>query len=118
MFFRQYQIKGIEDIVDVFLSDNQWRLEGHDIAANAVFANDEAAVLEDLEAIIQDFRSFTAVGMDELGTIHEPETPDITDDGMFLLQLAQACPQLLAPFLCIFGQCMFLNIVEYSKTCG
>ena len=31
MFFRQYQIKSIEDIVDVFLSDNQWRLEGHDI---------------------------------------------------------------------------------------
>ena len=48
VFLRQYHVDGVEHVVDVFFGDDKGRLEGHDVAADAVLADDEAAVLEGL----------------------------------------------------------------------
>ena len=46
LFFCQDEVDGIEDFVYVFRGDDKRRLEGHDGAAYAVFADDETSVLE------------------------------------------------------------------------
>ena len=46
MLFGQHAVELVEHIIDILLRDDERRLEGHDVAAYAVFADDETSVLE------------------------------------------------------------------------
>lgn len=90
LLLRQHHLKRVEHVVDVFCRDDEWRLEGHDVAGDAVFTDDEAAVLEGLEDVVELGGGGALVGVDEFGAGHEAEAADVADDRVLLLDLAQA----------------------------
>lgn len=115
LLLRQHHLERVEHVVDVFGRDDEWRLEGHDVAGDAVFADDEAAVLECLEDVIEFGGGGALVGVDEFGAGHEAEAADVADDRVLLLDLAQAGAQLLAALLGILAEIMLLDVVEHGK---
>lgn len=118
LLLRQHHLERVEHVVDVFCRDDEWRLEGHDVAGDAVFADDEAAVFEGLEDIVELGGGGALVGVDELGAGHEAEAADVADDRVLLLDLAQAGAQLLAALRCILAEVVLLDVVEHSEACG
>ena len=115
LLLRQHHLDGIEHVVDVFCRDDERRLEGHDVAGDAVFADDEAAVLEGLENVIEFGGGGALVGVDEFGAGHEAEAADVADDRVFFLDLAQAGAQLLAALRGILAEVMLLDVVEHGE---
>lgn len=115
LLLRQHHLERVEHVVDVFCRDDERRLEGHDVAGDAVFADDEAAVLEGLEDVIELGGGRALVGVDELGAGHEAEAADVADDRVLLLNLAQAGAQLLAALLGILAEVMLLDVVEHGE---
>lgn len=115
LLLRQHHLDGIEHVVDVFCRDDERRLEGHDVAGDAVFADDEAAVLERLEDVIELGGGGALVGVDEFSAGHEAEAADVADDRVLLLDLAQAGAQLLAALLGILAEVMLLDVVEHGE---
>ena len=115
LLLRQHHLERVEHVVDVFCCDDERRLEGHDVAGDAVFADDEAAVLEGLENVIEFGGGGALVGVDEFGAGHEAEAADVADDRVLLLDLAQAGAQLLAALLGILAEVMLLDVVEHGE---
>lgn len=115
LLLRQHHLERVEHVVDVFCRDDERRLEGHDVAGDAVFADDEAAVLEGLEDVVELGSGGALVGVDELGAGHEAEAADVADDRVLLLDLAQAGAQLFAALLGILAEVMLLDVVEHGE---
>lgn len=112
LLFRQHHLQCVEDVVYVLLGDDERRLEGHDVAGDAVFADDEAAVFEGFKHVVEFGCCRALVGVDEFGAGHEAEAADVADNRVLFLQLPKACAQLLAALRGVFAEVVRLDVVE------
>ena len=115
MFFRQHAVELVQDVVDVRFRDDERRLEGHDVAAGTVFADDVAAVFHLFEHVIEQFGRGRAVRMNELCAVHEAEAAYVADDAVARLEVAQAAPELLAAFVGVLAEVVLFNVIEHGE---
>ena len=115
MFLRQYAVELVKHIVHILLRDDERRLEGHDVAARAVLADDVAAVLHFFEHVVEQFRRFRAIRMDEFGAVHEAEAAHVADDAVACLEVAEARTQLFAALSRVFAEVVLFDIIKHGE---
>ena len=118
LLLRQNHVKSVQHFVDILFRNHQRWLESHDIAADAVFTDDEATVFHGFENLVQFFRGRAAVWLYEFCSVHQAQAADVADDGVLLLKILQALAKLLTTGVGIFHQLMLFNIFQHCQTCG
>ena len=87
-------------------------MERHDVAADAVLADNKAAIFQILKYRVKLGGGRGLVRVDELCADHQPESAHIADDGMAFLNLAQTCAQLLPAPLGVADEIVLLNVAD------
>ena len=116
-FLCKDKFQRVQHVADVVLGNDERRLKCHDVAPDAVLADDKAALLQLLKHEVEFGGGGGFVRVDELRADHQAESAYVADDGMAFLDFPKSCAQLRSAPFGVPHEIVLLDVADDLKPC-